>query len=135
MEHFGFWSVLPPVLAIILAIRTKQVFVALIFGIWLGWVIVHGGNILSGTVATLQALVDVFKDDGNTRTIMFSALVGALIAYIQRSGGVQGFVNRVESWLRRLEAKQGTSNRQAFNGWHGLPESWCLWSPASPCLP
>ncbi len=119
MEHFGFWSVLPPVLAIILAIRTKQVFVALIFGIWLGWVIVNGGNILSGTVATLQALVDVFKDDGNTRTIMFSALVGALIAYIQRSGGVQGFVNRVEKWLRRLEQKQGTSNRKAIQ--------WLAW--------
>ncbi len=119
MEHFGFWSVLPPVLAILLAIRTKQVFVALIFGIWLGWVIIHGGNLLQGTLATVQALVDVFKDEGNTKTIMFSALVGALIAFIQRSGGVLGFVNRVETWLQRLQTRQGTSNRKAIQ--------WLAW--------
>ena len=114
MEHFGFWSLLPPVLAIVLAIRTKQVFIALIFGIWLGWVILSGGNILLGTTATVQALVDVFKDDGNTRTIMFSALVGALIAYIQRSGGVLGFVNKVEQWLITLEQKENFDNRKTI---------------------
>ena len=56
MEHFGFWSLLPPVLAIVLAIRTKQVYIALIFGIWLGWVILSGGNVLLGTTATVQAI-------------------------------------------------------------------------------
>jgi Na+/H+ antiporter NhaC len=53
-------------------------------------------------------LVDVFKNEGNTKTIMFSALVGALIAYIQRSGGVLGFVNLVERWLA---SKQGDNRR------------------------
>jgi len=37
MEHYGFWSLLPPVLAIGFAIKTKQVFVSLLCGIWLGW--------------------------------------------------------------------------------------------------
>ena len=94
MEHYSFWSILPPILAIVLAIKTRQVFVSLLFGIWLGWLILSGGNIIDGTTATVQALVDVFKEPGNTRTIMFSSLVGALIAFIQRSGGVEGFVNR-----------------------------------------
>ncbi len=116
MEHFGFWSLLPPVLAILLAIRTKQVFIALIFGIWLGWVIVSGGNLWTGTLSTVQALVDVFKDDGSTRTIMFSALVGALIAYIQRAGGVNGFVQKVEKWL---QAKQGDNQ--------SLQRKWVQW--------
>ena len=119
MEHYGFWSIVPPLIAIVLAIRTKQVFVALMFGIWLGWVIISGGNLLEGTVTTIQALVDVFKDDGNTRTIMFSALVGALIAYIQRSGGVQGFVGKVESWLQKLKHRRGTSHNQAIQ--------WMAW--------
>ena len=69
MENYGFWSLLPPVLAIVLAIKTKQVYIALIFGIWLGWVIINGGNPLSGSVDTIEALVDVFKDAGNTATI------------------------------------------------------------------
>lgn len=115
MEHFGFWSLLPPLLAILLAIRTKQVFIALIFGIWLGWVILNRGNVVTGTTATVQALVDVFKDDGNTRTIMFSALVGALIAYIQRSGGVKGFVRQVDQWLSKLD--QSKSNNLKIIQW------------------
>lgn len=112
MPDYGFWSLLPPVIAIALAIRTKQVFIALLFGIWLGWVILAGGNLLDGTIDTVQGLVDVFKDAGNTRTIMFSALVGSLIAFIQRSGGVAGFVGRINSALERLESKGQTSKRK-----------------------
>jgi len=106
MEHYGFWSLLPPILAIGFAIKTKQVFVSLLFGIWLGWVILVGGNPINGTTATIQALVDVFKEPSNTRTIMFSCLVGALIAFIQRSGGVDGFILAVNRFLDRLEHKK-----------------------------
>ena len=103
MEHFGFWSLFPPLIAIILAIKTRQVFISLFFGIWLGWVILSDFNFLTGTLASIQALVDVFKDAGNTRTIMFSSLVGALIAFIQRSGGVEGFIKYINKYLSNAE--------------------------------
>ncbi len=112
MDHYSFWSILPPILAIILAIKTRQVFVSLLFGIWLGWIILAGGNILDGTVQTIEALVNVFKNPGNTRTIMFSSLVGALIAFIQRSGGVDGFVKIVNNVLHKLEQKQIGESRK-----------------------
>lgn len=112
MEHFGFWSILPPLLAILLAIKTRQVFLSLFFGIWFGWVIINHGNLFHGTLASIDALVDVFKESGNTRTIMFSALVGALITYIQRSGGVDGFINYINRFLHFLEKnKSGNSRR------------------------
>ncbi|TFH02710.1 MAG: sodium:solute symporter [Calditrichales bacterium] len=109
MEHFGFWSLLPPVIAIILAIKTRQVFISLFFGIWMGWVILSDMNFFHGTLNTIQALVDVFKDAGNTRTIMFSSLVGALIALVQRSGGVDGFIIRINKLLQFLEKKSHAS--------------------------
>ena len=112
MEHYHFWSILPPILAIVLAIKTKQVFVSLLFGIWLGWIILSGGNFLTGTLATIQALVDVFKDPGNTRTIMFSSLVGALIAFIQRSGGVDGFIKYVNKRLDKIKSDDPNSKRK-----------------------
>ncbi|MCZ7611566.1 MAG: sodium:solute symporter [Ignavibacterium sp.] len=112
MEHYGFWSLLPPLLAIIFAIKTRQVFVSLLFGIWLGWIILSGGNLISGTTATIQALVDVFTEPSNTRTIMFSCLVGALIAFIQRSGGVAGFVNLINRLLTYLENKKIGKSRK-----------------------
>jgi Na+/H+ antiporter NhaC len=112
MEHHGFWSLLPPFIAIIMAIKTRQVFVSLLFGIWLGWIILSNGNIIAGTTSTIQALVDVFKDAGNTRTIMFSCLVGALIAFIQRSGGVAGFINTINKLLVKVETKKAGNSRK-----------------------
>jgi len=88
-------SVLPPLIAIVTALITKQVFLSLFAGIWLAWSIMDGGNVLFGLRDAIQALVDVYKDDGNTRTIMFSALMGSLIALTQRSGGVAGFIRWV----------------------------------------
>nr|HMQ60890.1 sodium:solute symporter [Flavilitoribacter sp.] len=99
--HYGIFSLLPPVLAIVLAIASRQVFFSLLFGIWLGWLILSSWNPFTGTLNTVQALVDVFQDPGNTRTIMFCALVGGLIIFIQRSGGVEGFIQRVSRFLLR----------------------------------
>lgn len=110
-EGYGILSLVPPVVAILLAIRTKQVFVSLLFGIWLGWVIIDDFNFLTGSLATIEGLVDVFRDPGNTRTIMFCALVGALIIFIQHSGGVEGFIHRVNRLLERYEKRQAGSNR------------------------
>lgn len=95
METVGWMSILPPILAIALAIKTKQVFISLFFGIWLGWLILSSGNPIAGTVRTLDACVNVFKDPDNTKVILFSAMVGALIAFTQYSGGMEGFVNWV----------------------------------------
>ena len=122
MSEYGWLSLLPPIIAIFLAIRTKQVFVSLLFGIWLGWMIIAWqplegnpfgifSNLFQGSLDTVQALVDVFKDSGNTRTIMFSALVGAWIIFIQRSGGVEGFIVRISRFLERYEKKKAGNNR------------------------
>lgn len=111
MHDFGILSILPPLLAIVLALKTKQVYVSLVLGIWLGWLILNDWNVLSGTLATIDGFVDVFKSPGNTRTIMFSALVGALLMFIQTSGGVQGFVMRVNNILNRIEQKGSGKSR------------------------
>ncbi|NJC24711.1 Na+/H+ antiporter NhaC family protein [Neolewinella antarctica] len=105
-ESLGILTLLPPVIAIILAILTRQVFISLLVGIFLGYVILAGGNPWLGFLETMQGLVDVFADAGNTRTIMFCALVGALIVFMQRSGGVAGFIELVERRLRKYEAQE-----------------------------
>lgn len=101
MENYGLLSLLPPVLAIGLALVTRQVFLSLLAGLWLGFVILAGGNPLTGTFAAINGLVDVFSSAGNTRIILFTLVVGALIALIQVSGGVQGFIERLLGWLEK----------------------------------
>jgi tetracycline resistance efflux pump len=112
MHDYGFWSLLPPLLAIFLAIRTKQVYISLLLGIWLSWVIINHGNIFKGTYRSIMALVDVFKDAGNTKTIMFSALVGGLIILIQKSGGVTGFVMWIDKKLGGMKPEHLDKNRK-----------------------
>ncbi|MFH0758698.1 MAG: Na+/H+ antiporter NhaC family protein [Bacteroidota bacterium] len=111
MNEFGILSILPPVLAIVLALRTKQVYVSLVVGIWLGWLIVSDWNILDGTIATMEGFVEVFKTPGNTKTIMFSALVGALLILIQYSGGVRGFTIGIEKLLKDVENRRKGKSR------------------------
>ena len=84
METYGLLSLLPPLIAIGLALWTRQVFLSLLIGIWIGFVIIASGNPIAGTFATLDGLVSVFSDVGNTRIIIFTLVVGALIALIQR---------------------------------------------------
>lgn len=95
MDSFGWLSILPPLLAIFLAIKTKHVYISLIVGIWLGWTIIQGWNPFSGLFQTINALVAVFKDEDNTRVVLFSAMIGAIITFTQYSGGMKGFVNWV----------------------------------------
>lgn len=111
MSEYGFLSLLPPVIAIALAIWTRQVFVSLLFGIWLGWLILSDFNFFDGSFAMVEGLVNVFSSAGNTRTIMFCALVGGLIIFIQASGGVEGFIIRVNRLLEKYETKKTGSNR------------------------
>jgi tetracycline resistance efflux pump len=89
-------SLLPPVLAIALAIATRQVYLALAAGIWMAYTIVAAWNPLAGLAGAIDGTVAVLGDAGNARVILFTLVIGALIATIEASGGVRGFVRRVE---------------------------------------
>jgi len=98
----GILSIAPPLLAILLAIWTKEVFGSLLAGIALGALILESGNPFGMFTSTLSHLVGVFSDAGNVRVVIFCSLMGSLIALVQRSGGVQGFVEWAGSsgWVR-----------------------------------
>jgi Na+/H+ antiporter NhaC len=96
MTHAGWFSLLPPLLAIVLAIWTRHVYLSLAAGVWAGATILAGWNPLAGLGAGIERLVAVFADAGNTRVILFTMVIGALIATIESSGGVRGFVQWIE---------------------------------------
>ena len=95
MNTYGWISILPPVLAIFLAIKTKQVYISLTLGIWLGWTIINHWNPVSGLIQTVDTMIGVFADADHTRVVLFSAMIGAVITFTQYSGGMKGFVNRI----------------------------------------
>ncbi len=93
IESFGWVSVLPPLIAIFLAIKTKQVYLSLTLGIWIGWTAASSWNPFKGLVSTVNSLIHVFSSADNTRVILFSCMIGAVITFTQYSGGMKGFVN------------------------------------------
>jgi tetracycline resistance efflux pump len=97
MTDPSWYSILPPVLAIILAIWTKQVILSLFAGIWIGCTLMNGFNPLVGVSAGLDGIIHVFSDAGDTRVLIFTLIIGALIATIEHSGGVRGFVHYLET--------------------------------------
>ena len=89
-------SLLPPLIAIGLAIWTRQVYVSLAAGVVLGFTILAGWNPLAGLGGAIDGLVGVFEDAGNTRVLLFTLVIGALIATVEALGGVRGFVAALE---------------------------------------
>ena len=96
MDTYGWLSVIPPIAAIGLAIKTKQVYLSLSLFIWLGWTIMSDGNPLLGLIRSVDQLLASATDADNARVLLFSALVGAMITFTQASGGMDGFVKWVD---------------------------------------
>jgi Na+/H+ antiporter NhaC len=97
MTDPSWYSVLPPLLAIVLAIWSKQVIPSLFAGIWIGHSLLSQFNPLAGLVTGLDGMINVFTDPGDARVLVFTLLIGPLIATIERSGGVRGFVHYLEA--------------------------------------
>jgi tetracycline resistance efflux pump len=102
----SYLSLIPPLVAIMMALITKQTYLSLLTALWLGSVILSS-ELLTGSLNTLHLITDVFKDEGNTRTIIFSALMGGLLLLIQKSGGIQGFIDLLSSRLSQQSPENG----------------------------
>ena len=84
--NYGFWSILPPLLAITLALITKNVFIALFFGCLLSYIVIADGHFFAGLDETLMSFVKVFQDTDNTIVILVVILLGGLTYLIEHSG-------------------------------------------------
>jgi tetracycline resistance efflux pump len=87
--------ILPPIVAVLLAIWKKEVFIALIAALFCSELLLVNFDLFSGVLLTLDRVVNVFSSAGNTRVLLFSLLIGALMALIKESGGVNAFVKWV----------------------------------------
>ncbi|MDV3103228.1 Na+/H+ antiporter NhaC family protein [Thermococcus waiotapuensis] len=110
MSDFGVLSLLPPLVAIILAIWTKRVILALFSGVWIGGVMVAGWNPVTGTTQTLDWIVENAMDDWNVKILLFDFLIGAGVGLIYKSGGASAIG-------RALANKVRTSRSAAVMGW------------------
>ncbi len=97
LSPFGLLSIVPPALAIGLAIASRRAIPSLLAGTWVGWLIVSDWQPLAATVAAARGIGDVLTNPGQARVVLFTVLMGILIRWMQQSGGVAGFLR----WARR----------------------------------
>lgn len=114
-ETFGVVAIVPPLLAIGMAIATRQVTVSLVGGVWVAWIIHAGWNPFVGTSQAIAALIDVFLDTGQTRVIVFTLLMGSLLILLQRGGGIDGFLDWVGRWAWS-QTRRGAQLMASFIG-------------------
>ena len=99
----GWFSLLPPLLAIVLALAFKEVITALLAGIWLGALAVAGYNPLQATWRLIDQYVVPSlgdTDGGKTQIVVFSLMLGGMVGMISRNGGTLGVVEAVTPFAR-----------------------------------
>jgi len=106
--EYGFMSLVPPLLTIVLALVTKNVFVSLFIGIMTGSFVLNAFSPLASFNAGLYAIVDSMSQ-GNTIIIGSCLIVGAVIHLMERSGGIDGFVEVVVKNKGYIKSKRGAN--------------------------
>ena len=101
MYEPNFLSLLPSIVAILLAITTRQVIISLGIGIWLGNVLLNDFNLFTGMSDGINNIVGVFTDASDTRVLLFTLIIGGLISTIERLGGVSGLISYLnrKTWV------------------------------------
>ena len=91
------FSLLPPLVAIIIAIWRKNALFALFCGVALCHLMISNGQPIDGIIGTSTGVAGVFYSLGNVYIITFSLLIGALVTLMNQSGAVNGFINHLAS--------------------------------------
>lgn len=89
--EYGFLSILPSVLAIVLALVTKNVFLSLIDSLLLGNLFLADYHVLTMLTGTKDMVVNVFASSSSTSIIIILTLLGGMFYMIEAAGGLRGF--------------------------------------------
>lgn len=102
--HFGWLSVIPPIIAIILALATKEVISSLLIGILAGALIFTHGNPMGMIETTFTVMGE--RMAGNVNILIFLGLLGALVVIVTRGGGSAAYGN----WaVKKIKTRRGAS--------------------------
>jgi len=90
-------SLLPPLVAIVLALISRQIIFSLFMGVFTGSLIVSGWNPLTAFLDLIgHYIVPALADTDHAGIIIFSMMLGGLVGVISKSGGAMGIVSLVE---------------------------------------
>ena len=105
--EYGFLSILPAIVAITLAIATREVIGSLFIAIWLGATFLNNYNPGTGLLQAVENFVlGSVTDPRNCAILIFTLLMGGMIGLITRSGGANAIANALAKRAKTARAGQ-----------------------------
>lgn len=114
IRHIPLWlSIIPPLIAIVLALIFREVVISLFVGVWVGAFIAGGMRIesiyyflLSFLEVVQVYIINALNDSGHLSVLIFSLLIGGMVAVISRNGGMAGVVQSLSRYARSPQSSQ-----------------------------
>ena len=101
-----FWALVPPIVAIVLALITKEVYSSLFIGILVG-ALFYSNFSFEGTVVHMiqEGFISVISDSYNVGILIFLVILGAVVCLMNKAGGSAAFGR----WAgRKIKSRIGT---------------------------
>lgn len=104
LASIGWLTLLPPLIAIILALITKEVISSLLLGILAGAFIYNNGSIMGMVTTTFGVMGE--KMGTNVNILIFLGLLGAIVVIVTKGGGSRAY----GEWaIKRIKTRKGAS--------------------------
>lgn len=104
LPNFGWWSILPPILAIILALLTREVISSLFVGVLAGALIYSAGNPIGMVTTSFELMGE--RIGSNVYILIFLGLLGTLVVLVTRAGGSRAY----GEWAsKKIKTRKGAS--------------------------
>lgn len=111
----GWFSILPPLVAILLALLIRQVVISLFAGIYVGAVILFDYDFFGGIFRVLDTfIVKGLSDVSHIQIVLFSMMFGGMVGIISKNGGTIGIANLITRYAKTPRGGQLASWAMAF---------------------
>ena len=102
-----FWALVPPVVAIGLALITKEVYSSLFIGVLMGGIL-YSGFSFEGTITHIfeDGMINVLSDSYNVGILIFLVILGTMVCLMNRAGGSAAFGRWASERIKNREGAQ-----------------------------
>ncbi|MGH7482676.1 MAG: Na+/H+ antiporter NhaC family protein, partial [Longimicrobiales bacterium] len=96
----GWLSLLPPLVAIAMALYFREVIISLFAGVWLGALLAAGYDPIEATLRSVDTylLGTLAEDPDHVSIIFFTLLLGGMVGVMSRAGGTRGIVEALRPY-------------------------------------
>lgn len=85
------WALLPPVIAIIFALKTKEVYISLLIGIISGTLLLTNFHLVESLNLLFDTVVNCLSKPSNIGILIFLVMLGIIVTLMTKSGGSQAY--------------------------------------------